>query len=54
VLFYGVVSAETQRVVQFFQTREEAEALIAGVLEEAPELSGLLEVAAVEFSVGRN
>lgn len=54
MVFYGVVSADTKRVVQFFQTREEAEALIAGVLEEAPELRGLLDVAPVEFSVGRN
>ena len=54
VVFYGVVSFETEKVVQFFPTREEAEAMIAGVLEDAPELAEALEVVPVEFSTEPN
>lgn len=54
MVFYGVVSAETEKVVQFFPTREEAEAMVAGVLEDAPELAELLEVVPIEFSTEAN
>ena len=54
VVFYGVLSSETEKVVQFFPTREQAEAMIAGVLEDAPELAELLEVVPIEFSVEPN
>ena len=54
VVFYGVVSFETEKVVQFFPTRAEAEAMIAGVLEDAPELAEVLAVVPVEFSTEPN
>jgi len=54
VVFYGVVSAQTEKVVQFFATREEAESMIAGVLEQAPELAGSLDVVPVEFPTEPN
>ena len=53
-MFYGVVSRETEKIVQFFPTREEAEAKVARVLEAAPELAELLRVVAVEFSTEPN
>ena len=54
VVLYGVVSAETEKVVLFFPTREEAEAMIVGVLKDAPELAELLAVVPVEFSTEPN
>jgi hypothetical protein len=54
VVFYGVVSAETDKVVQFFPTRAEAEAMVVGVVEEAPELAELLEVVPIEYSTEPN
>jgi hypothetical protein len=35
VLFYGVVSAQTEKVVEFFLEREAAEAMIGEVREDA-------------------
>jgi hypothetical protein len=54
VFFYGVVSLETQRVVEFFATRAEAEATLARVLQDAPELDELLRIEALEFSTEPN
>lgn len=53
-MFYGVVSSDTQKIVQFFLTREEAEAMIARVLASAPGLAGLFQIVAVEFSIEAN
>ena len=39
VLFYGVVSAQTEKVVEFFHEREAAEAMIGEVREDEPALS---------------
>ena len=36
VLFYGVVSARTEKVVEFFLEREAAEAMIGEVREDEP------------------
>jgi hypothetical protein len=54
VFFYGVVSLETERVVEFFATRAEAEAGLARVLQDAPELDELLRIEALEFSTEPN
>ena len=54
MVFYGVVSFEAKKIVQFFPTREEAEAVVEGVLKEAPELAELLEIVPVEFSTEPN
>jgi hypothetical protein len=38
VLFYGVVSAQTEKVVEFFLERDAAEAMISEVREDEPVL----------------
>jgi hypothetical protein len=42
VLFFGVVSARTEKVVEFFLAREAAEAMIGEVREDEPELAAVL------------
>ena len=39
MLFYGVVSAQTEKVVEFFLEREAAEAMIREVRENEPLLA---------------
>jgi hypothetical protein len=46
---FGVVSAQTERVVEFFLQREDAEAMISEVREDEPELAELLRVELVEL-----
>jgi hypothetical protein len=50
VLFYGVVSAQTERVVEFFLEREAAEAMIREVREDEPVLAKDLRVERIELS----
>ena len=50
MLFYGVVSAQTEKVVEFFLERDAAEAMIDEVREDEPVLAEDLRVEAVEFS----
>jgi hypothetical protein len=47
VLFYGVVSAQTRKVVEFFLEREAAEAMIREGREDEPVLSDELRVEAI-------
>ena len=47
--FYGVVSAQTEKVVEFFLERETAEAMIGEVREDEPLLANDLRVEAVEL-----
>jgi hypothetical protein len=49
VLFYGVVSAQTERVVEFFLERKAAEAMITEVREDEPALAGDLRIEAIEL-----
>jgi hypothetical protein len=49
VLFYGVVSAQTKKVVEFFREREAAEAMICEVREDEPVLAEELRVEAIEL-----
>lgn len=42
--FFGVVSADTEQVVEFFPDRDQAEAFIAEVEEDEPETAALLRV----------
>ena len=49
MLFYGVVSAQTERVVKFFLEHEAAEAMIGEVRENEPLLGQDLRVEAVEL-----
>ena len=47
--FYGVVSTQTERVVEFFLEQEAAEAMIGEVREDEPELAEELRVEAIEL-----
>jgi hypothetical protein len=49
MVFYGVVSAETERVIEFFLAPEEAEGFIAEVEGDEPETAAWLRVESVEF-----
>jgi hypothetical protein len=49
MLFYGVVSAQTEKVVEFFLERDAAEAMISEVREDEPVLAEGLRVEAVEL-----
>jgi hypothetical protein len=48
VLFYGVVSSQTERVVEFFLDRDAAEAMIGEVREDEP-LAEELRVEEIEL-----
>ena len=50
MLFYGVVSAQTEKVVQFFAEREAADAMIDEVREDEPLLAEELRVEAIELA----
>ena len=49
VLFYGVVSARTEKVVEVFLEREAAEAMIGEVREDEPLMAEELRVEAIEL-----
>ena len=49
MLFYGVVSAQTEKVVEFFLEREAAEEMIREVREDEPVLAEDLRVEAIEL-----
>jgi hypothetical protein len=49
VLFYAVVSAKTEKVVEFFLEREAAEAMIGEVREDEPVLAKELRIEAIEL-----
>jgi hypothetical protein len=49
VVFYGAVSGETEKVIEFFLTSEEAEGFIAAVEGDEPETAARLRVKSVEF-----
>ncbi len=49
MLFYGVVSAQTEKVVKFFLEREAAQAMIREVRGDEPVLAEDLRVEVVEL-----
>ena len=49
MLFYGVVSAKTEKVVDFFLERGAAEAMIGEVREDEPLLAEDLRVEAIDL-----
>jgi hypothetical protein len=49
VLFHGAVSAQTEKVVEFFLERKAAEAMIGEVREGEPELAVDLRVETIEL-----
>jgi hypothetical protein len=50
MLFYGLVSWETQSVVEFYPSREEAEAERADAVADEPGWESVLGVVAIDFS----
>lgn len=52
--FYTVVSLATGRTVETFGTVEEAEAMVAEVRTDDPELAELLKVETIELDVPAN
>jgi hypothetical protein len=48
------VSAETEAVVEFFSTREEADATLHDCLTDEPGWARVLRVEAVDFSASAN
>jgi hypothetical protein len=51
MLFYGVVGAQTEKVVEFFLKRDAAEAMIREVREDEPGLAADLRVEAIELGL---
>jgi hypothetical protein len=49
MLFYGVVSAQTEKVVEFFLEPDAAEAMIGEVRGDEPVLAAELRVEAIEL-----
>jgi hypothetical protein len=52
VFFWAVVSDEINRVIKFFPTRWQAERMLAKVLWDRPDWSGVLHVEKIEFRTG--
>jgi uncharacterized protein with GYD domain len=52
VVFYGVVDSDGESVIEFFATRGEAEAFIAEVESDEPEMAATFRIEAVEFEQG--
>ena len=52
MLFYGVLSAKTEKVVEFFLEREAAEAMISEVQEDEPALAEKLRFEGVSSARG--
>jgi hypothetical protein len=49
VLFYGVVDARTEEAVELLLTREAAEAFIADVEGDEPDVAALLRIEEIEL-----
>jgi hypothetical protein len=49
VIFYGVVSAQTEKVIEFFLERDAAEAMIREVRKDEAALAEELRVEAIEL-----
>jgi hypothetical protein len=50
VLFYGVVGAQTEKVVEFFLEPEAAEAMMGEVRKDEPALAEELRIEAIELN----
>ena len=48
MVIYGIASSLSHDVADFYDTREEAEAALAQVFRDAPELEGVLWIERVE------
>jgi hypothetical protein len=54
VIVYGIASRLSGDIEDFYTTRDEAEATLAQILADEPELEGQLWVQDVAFEVSRN
>jgi hypothetical protein len=54
VLMYGIASTISRDIAETRLTREEAEELLAEVLEDEPDLAGVLYVAEIELPSSPN
>jgi hypothetical protein len=54
MLFWAVVSDSTEEAVEFFSSREEAEAIVRAWDRDEPEQAGVLRVERIEFVTSRN
>ncbi|HYY34077.1 MAG TPA: hypothetical protein VE693_10940 [Gaiellaceae bacterium] len=52
MVFWAVVSDEIDRVIRFFNTRWEAERMLARVLWDEPSWRGILHVEPIELRTG--
>lgn len=52
MLFYAVVSDEIERVIEFFQTRAEAETMLERVLADEPDWREILHVTPIVLRTG--
>jgi hypothetical protein len=52
MVFYGLVSAETDRAIDLFPDREAAEAMLADCLADEPGWADVLSVERIELEVG--
>lgn len=50
LVFYAVASARLQRTLAFYLTQEEAEAALASVVEDEPDMEPDLSVVRIDFS----
>ncbi len=51
---YGIASRQSGDVDEWRETHAEAEAVLAGVLEDEPDLADVLYIAAVELDANEN
>ena len=52
--FFGLASYQSNDVIEFFASRDEAEAALRKVVEEVPQLAGHLTVIEVRVDVSSN
>ena len=54
MIFYGLVSAETEKVGDFYPTMTEAQTALGECLADEPEWEDVLRVQPVEFETSAN
>ena len=52
VIFYAVVSDETEQVIEFFNTPTEAEVMLERVLRDEPDWRDVLYIEPIELTTG--
>jgi hypothetical protein len=54
LLFYGVLDADGKSGIEFFATREGAEAFIAEVKSDEPQMAAAFRIEPFEFETAQN